>query len=96
MLQVTADIPAEIAEADGRLPAGDSVPVTVTWTEVLSPDATTVPAAAVLRLDTGAYAVEVVDESGTTELVVVEPGQRFGTSVEILSGLESGATVMTP
>lgn len=90
-------INAAISSAEGDvLPLGDAIPISVSWSQVLSADATTVPASSVIRLDSGHYAVEVVDEPGSTELVVVEVGDRFGTNVEILAGLEPGVTVIAP
>ncbi|MGI9598699.1 MAG: hypothetical protein ACR2QK_21220 [Acidimicrobiales bacterium] len=90
-------VTARIVAADSvELPLGDAIPVTVSWTEVLSAEAVTVPAGAVIRLDRGGYAVEVVSDRAGTELVAVEVGAHFGTDVEILAGIEPDTTVIAP
>jgi HlyD family secretion protein len=43
-----------------------------------------------------ASVVEVQNEDGTTEKVVVETGLSDGSNTEIISGLEEGQTVIVP
>ncbi len=82
-------------EGDAELPVGDVVPITVAWTDVVAAQAKTVPASAVLRLDSGDYVVEVVNGEDV-EAVTVTPGQRFGTFVEIVGDVEVGDQVIAP
>ncbi len=89
-------VTAELSDTEAALPLGDAIPVSVSWSETLAVDAVTVPATALIRLDSGQYVVEVVERSGETGLVVVEPGDRFGTSVHIEEGIEAGTTVVAP
>ena len=88
--QARADLTDEVGTGGAaELPEGEAVPVTVTWTHTIAADVTTVRASALTRLDTGAYAVEVVDgggtaesggagEGATTRFVEVGVGQRSG------------------
>lgn len=84
-----------LIDESGELPVGDVVPVTVNWTDIVAAEAKTVPASAVLRLDSGNYVVEVVT-SENVEAVPVTPGQRFGTFVEIVGEVEVGNQVVAP
>lgn len=87
---------ALIIDEGTELPAGDSIPVTVTWSDVQATDALTVAASALLRLDQGGYAVEVVDEPGHTVLVPVTVGVRYASRVQILDGLEPQSIIVAP
>lgn len=78
------------------LSSSDAIPVTVSWSEVVAADAVTVPADAVLRLDSGQHVVEVVESDGATTFVPVEVGKRFGTSVAIVGNVEADTTVVAP
>ena len=69
--------------------------MTVTWTDVVAQEAATLPAAALLRLDNGSYAVELVTGDDETELVNVMVGQRVGSQIEILTGVAPGDEVIT-
>ncbi len=95
----------------GELPAGEVVPVTVSWTETIAAEVTTVRANALTRLDTGAYVIEVVedldradadggDEIGPTtrltRFVEVGIGERSGSTVEIITDLPAGTTIIAP
>lgn len=77
------------------LPIGDVVPVTVSWNDVVAVQAKTVPASAVLRLDSGQYVVEVVNGE-IIRSVPVEVGERFGTFVEISGEINEGERVIAP
>ena len=93
---VTAALATSDAEgSETVLPNGDSIPVTVTWTDVVAQEAATLPAAALLRLDNGSYAVELVTGDDETELVNVMVGQRVGSQIEILTGVAPGDEVIT-
>ena len=93
-----ASVPVVDTEAESdesELPEGESVPVTVTWTEQLALGVKTVPANALSRLDNGSYVVEVVVDGGT-EFVEVSLGAQVGSAVEIEADLQSGTVVVTP
>ena len=75
--------------------------MTVSWTHVLSADATVVRANALTRLDDGAYVVELVENPESagderTRFVPVEIGARSGSMVEIVTDLEPGAVLVAP
>ncbi len=91
-----ASVPVDEVDADGdELPDGESVPVSVSWTDQLASDAKTVPANSLSRLDTGSYVVEVVVDGGTS-FVEVELGQQVGSNVEVDTDLEPGTVIVTP
>ncbi|MEM9563425.1 MAG: peptidoglycan-binding domain-containing protein [Actinomycetota bacterium] len=87
---------AALDDGGPPLPDGEAVPVTVSWTEVVADQVTTVLAGALTRLDTGVYAVEVIDDGGATSFVEVGIGRRSGSSVEIVTDLPVGTTVVAP
>ncbi len=87
---------ALLTDGGSPLPDGEAVPVTVSWTEVVAEEVTTVSAGALTRLDSGAYAVEVVDDQGTTHVVEVGIGRASGSSIEIVTDLPSGTVVVAP
>ena len=94
---VTATI--EVGGVDGEtgasvLPDGDQIPVTVSWSHVLAEDVTTVPAGALTRLDTGVYVVEVVEPDDTTRFVEVGIGVSSGSTIEIVTDLPPGTTII--
>lgn len=89
-------VTARLVEAQTPLPEGEAVPVTVSWSEVIAEQATTVGAGALTRLDTGAYAVEVVESDGTTRFVQVEVGNTSGSTVELITDLAPGTPVISP
>ena len=71
--------------------------VTVEVTETLIRDALVVPATALLALVEGGYAVEVLDEDGTTRLVGIETGLFVDGDVEVASGeLAAGMHFVVP
>ncbi len=79
--------------------AGDleQAPVDVAVVSESVRDVIAVPVAALLALAEGGYAVEVVDDDGTTRLVGVEPGFFAAGLVEIESGsLDPGTRVVVP
>lgn len=77
-----------------EFPATDVTNVEMAWTHEVAHDVLTVPSSALLRLDDGSYVVEVVTDD-TTRATPVTVGVAIGTRVQILSGLEPGATVIT-
>lgn len=84
-------------DRDTALPEGDAIPVTVSWIETVAPATTTVRATALTRLDSGAVVVEVVDEEGEeTRFVEVTVGVSVGSTVEIITDLPAGTTVIDP
>ena len=76
----------------------DGTPVTVTLDIVAVSNATAVPAAALLALAEGGYAVEVPDPSGSngTRLVGVEIGEFADGWVEITGDIAPGDQVVVP
>ena len=65
----------------------------VTILTAIRPEAVQVSTSAVRQID-GAFYVAVPTEAGGWERVAVEIGESDGSNVEILSGLEAGATVL--
>ena len=65
----------------------------VTILTAIRPEAVQVSTSAVRQID-GAFYVAVPTEAGGWERVAVEIGESDGSNVEILSGLEVGATVL--
>ena len=76
------------------LPDGDLLPVTVSWSYLLAEDVATVPAGALTRLDSGIVVVEVVEPGGATRFVEVGVGASSGSTVEIITDLAPGTTVI--
>ncbi|NIR34537.1 MAG: hypothetical protein GWN79_00260 [Actinobacteria bacterium] len=75
----------------------DEAPVDVDLVTDRVDDAMAVPVTALLALAEGGYAVEVVDVSGATRLVAVDPGFYAEGLVEIeSSGLSIGDQVVLP
>ena len=76
----------------------DQTPVTVAFRSDGAKGVLAVPATALIALAGGGFAVEVVDASGATHLVAVEPGLfAVGGLVEVKGdGIEEGATVVVP
>lgn len=89
-------VTATLVESETSLPLGDTIPVTVSWTSTVAADAVTVPASALLRLDSGGYALELVADDGSTEVVPVVPGANVGTTVQILEGVDPEARIIAP
>lgn len=78
-------------------PGLDEAPVEVEIISDRADDVLTVPVTALLALAEGGYAVEVVDDDGSTVLVAVEPGLFADGFVEVTStGLEPGMDVVVP
>lgn len=74
----------------------DTVPVAVSWQVPSGTNVLTVPAAALLRTDTGNHFVEVVEPDGATGFVRVETGRSSGSTVEIVGDVAEGDTVIAP
>lgn len=89
---VTASL---IVDGETTLPQGDAVPVTVTWTDVVAADAIVLPASALLRLDNGTYAVELITGDGESSVTTVDVGRQVGSQVEILNGVAQGDSVIS-
>jgi len=78
-------------------PGLDEAPVDVIVVGDRADNALTVPVTALLALAEGGYAVEVVNDQGTTTLVAVDPGLFADGFVEVASsGLEAGMKVLVP
>ncbi len=75
-------------------PTTDVTNVELAWTHEVANDVLTVPSSALLRLDDGSYVVECVTDD-TRVRTPVTVGVAIGTRVQIVSGLEPGATVIT-
>jgi peptidoglycan hydrolase-like protein with peptidoglycan-binding domain len=91
-------IPVEIRLAPGVKTGGlDETPVDVALQKDRAQNALTVPVTALLALNEGGYAVEVVDAGGSTHLVRVEPGLFADGIVQITgTGLKKGMKVVVP
>jgi multidrug efflux pump subunit AcrA (membrane-fusion protein) len=91
-------IPVEIRLAPGVKTGGlDETPVDVALQKDRAENALTVPVTALLALNEGGYAVEVVDAGGSTHLVRVEPGLFADGMVQITgTGLKKGMKVVVP
>ena len=91
-VEVTADIPA-----DAQLPSLDIIAATISWDRESAIDVLALPPGVFVRLDSGDYAVEVVEPSGATSFVSVQLGERSGTSVELSGdGIAEGTVVINP
>ncbi len=86
----------EDGQDDVVLPDGESIPVAVTWPVPIGTDVATVPAAALTRLDSGDYALEVVTGPDTTEFVPVTIGVTSGATVEVHTDLAPGTAIISP
>lgn len=89
-------VSATLIDGETPLPQGDAIPVTVSWSTTVAADAVTVPANALLRLDSGIYALEIVADDGATEIVPVITGAKVGTTVEIVQGVEPDVRIIAP
>lgn len=91
----TYEVVAALA-SEAELPALDVIEVAVSWRRETTSDALSVPPGALVRLDSGTYALEVVGSSGT-DFVPVAIGARSGTLVEVSGeGIEEGTMVVNP
>ena len=79
-------------DVSAPLPA-PGMSASVTILTAIRPEAVQVSSSAVRQID-GAFYVAVPTEAGGWERVAVEIGESDGSNVEILSGLEVGATVL--
>lgn len=78
-------------------PGLDEAPVDVEIVSDRADDVLAVPVTALLALAEGGYAVEVVDDDGSTHLVGVDPGLFADGFVEVSSsGLDAGMEVVVP
>ncbi len=73
-----------------------SVPVDVSGATSLASARLVVTANALGHLDSGTYAVEVVDADGSTRVVPVEIGTIAGRNVEIIGDVKEATEVITP
>jgi peptidoglycan hydrolase-like protein with peptidoglycan-binding domain len=93
----TATIPVTITLDEASGVELDEAPVDVEIASDSAENVLAVPVTALLALAGGGYAVEVVDASGQTHLVRVEPGMYADGYVEIAGdGIEEGTTVVVP
>jgi len=91
----TSEIWTVTAIVDGdALPERDTITVEASWDHTVADDALTVPSSALLRLDNGAYVVDVVEESGALDRRQVAIGVSVGSRIEIVSGLAPGDVVV--
>jgi hypothetical protein len=75
----------------------DEAPVDVLIVSDSASNVLAVPVTALLALSEGGYAVEVVDEGGSTHLVGVETGLFADGLIEVTSsGLSAGDLVVVP
>ena len=74
----------------------DGAPVTVTFTRETREDVLTVPVDALLALQEGGYALEVVDAAGGTRLTGVELGLFADGRVQVSGSVSAGDEVVVP
>ncbi|MEW5991124.1 MAG: peptidoglycan-binding protein [Chloroflexota bacterium] len=87
---IAPDDPTAVADLD-------AAPVTVHVVGAVREDVLTVPVSALLALLEGGYAVEVVEDDGSTHYLAVDAGLFQDGIVEIRGdGLEEGMTVVVP
>ena len=87
---VTLNDPSQAGQVSGA-------PVNVEIVTEVTAGALTVPVTALVALAEGGYAVEVVDEPGTSSLVAVTPGAYAGGRVAVTGeGLSEGMQVVVP
>ena len=79
---------------DDELPERDTIAIEASWERTVAEDVLTIPSSALLRLDNGAYVVDVVDASGAFDRRQVALGVSVGTRTEIVSGLAPGDEVV--
>ncbi len=79
------------------VPALDIVPVTASWQVVETDELLTVPAGAVIRLDSGRYVVEVVEPDGATNFIEIGVTANSGGVVGFAADdLAAGTTIISP
>jgi RND family efflux transporter MFP subunit len=84
-------IELELPNPDERIPAGMVGSVRL---KLPRPEAALVPVAAVARQGSGQPSIAIVDEGGVMRYQDVTLGRNHGNEVEVLSGVEVGATVV--
>lgn len=84
----------EFAEPDGTAPP-NGVTTTVLWSQIVAEGATTIPADAFRRLESGAYVIDVLGESGTVTAIQITPGVQVGNNVEV-AGVPIDAQIIRP
>jgi HlyD family secretion protein len=93
----TATVPVTITLDEASGVELDEAPVDVEIASESAENVLAVPVTALVALLGGGYAVEVVDASGQTHLVRVDPGVYADGYVEITGdGIEEGMTVVVP
>lgn len=85
-------------ELEDRAVVGDldGAKVTVDIVRQTRPDVLSVPVDALLALREGGYALEIVDEDGSTYLTLAEVGLFDDEGVEVSGDFEAGDTVVVP
>lgn len=102
IVEATVNTVVEAADAwtvtatvgEGELPERDTIAIEASWQRTVADDVLAIPSSALLRLDNGAYVVDVVDESGDLDRRHVTLGASVGTRTEIVSGLAPGDHVV--
>jgi peptidoglycan hydrolase-like protein with peptidoglycan-binding domain len=91
----TVEVTIELADSAtvGDL---DGAEVSVNIVRQTRPDVLSVPVDALLALREGGYALEMVEDDGSTYLIAVEVGLFDDSGVEVSGALEAGDTVVVP
>lgn len=92
----TVTVRIELRGKGSRRGGLDQAPVDVGFELERATDALTVPVTALVALEGGGYAVEVLGEGGATRMVDVEPGLFAEGRVAVEGELEAGARVVVP
>ena len=74
----------------------DGAEVTINVVRQTRPDVLTVPVDALLALREGGYAIEIMEDDGSTYLTGVEVGLFDDSGVEVTGGVKVGDTVVVP
>ena len=80
-------------EPHGEVP-GETGQVTIAIDATLASDVMIVPVGALLALAEGGYAVEIVDDDGSTHLIGVDVGEILDGQAEISGGIDVGESVL--
>ena len=88
----------EVTLDDPQVASGlDEAPVSIEVVTEEAPDVLAVPVGALVALTEGGYAIEIVDQDGTTALVQVDAGMFADGLVEVSGdGVSEGSTVVVP
>jgi peptidoglycan hydrolase-like protein with peptidoglycan-binding domain len=78
-----------------EFPATDVSNVEMSWDHDVVDGVLTVPSSALLRLDSGGYVVDVVNDDGSLTPTPVTIGAAVGTRIEIVDGIVEGTRVIS-